>query len=233
MDELAAAGFRAVAPWLRGYAPTSKPADGDYSMSALADDAVAFVDELAGDAPAYCVGHDWGAGIAYASWKRFQRIVALAVPQNAGAGMLTNPRQLKRSWYIWFFQLPFAEAAVAANDLALIDALWADWSPGYTPEAGFMRALKDTLSTSLDAAIGYYRAMFTSQAFGGGQIEVPALYLHGADDGCLGLDAWNADAMRASFTKGVDIEVIEHAGHFLHLEQPDVVNERIVQFLSR
>src|SRR3954469_14203928 len=61
LPELAGAGFRAVAPFLRGYAPTEVPADGRYQTGALAADAIALHEALGGGSDAVIVGHDWGA----------------------------------------------------------------------------------------------------------------------------------------------------------------------------
>ena len=250
LADLAAAGFHAVAPWMRGYAPTAVPADGRYQSGALAGDALALADALAGDGPAVLVGHDWGAVAGYSAVahrpERFSRLVVLAVPHRvAMAGHFLTPAQLKRSWYMFFFQLPVAEMAVAADDFALIDTLWHDWSPDYTPPAGYLRAVKDTLGSpgSLEAALGYYRhlwnpahhdpALAAVESQSMSYIPVPTLYLHGADDGCVGSELVVPEEMAALFPKGVEIEIVPGAGHFLHLEQPEIVNRRIVEFLAR
>lgn len=250
LGDLGRAGFRAVAPWMRGYAPTSVPADGRYGTAHLALDALALTDALAPDTEAVLVGHDWGAPAVYLAAthrpERVRRVVGLAVPPGrAIAGrFLTDVAQLKRSWYMFFFQLPVAETAVQAGDYALIDELWRDWSPGYTPPEGFMRALKDTLASpgSLEAALGYYRAMWRGapqdpeaadvQARGGGPVPVPALYMHGAEDGCMGSELIDPDAVRACFSAGAEVDIVPDAGHFLHLERPEVVNARIVSALG-
>ena len=66
LGDLAAAGFHAVAPWMRGYAPTAVPADGLYQTGALSLDAIALADALGpADQPAMLIGHDWGAMCAY------------------------------------------------------------------------------------------------------------------------------------------------------------------------
>ena len=116
------------------------------------------------------------------------------------AKFLATPEQLKRSWYIFFFQTPFAEMIVPADDFAVIDMLWHDWSPGHRPDPAFMRALKETLGApgSTEAAISYYRSMLGThpgrprarRGAGRGSAArspVPTLYLHGADDGCMGV----------------------------------------------
>ena len=252
LGELAAAGFHAVAPWLRGYAPTAVPADGLYQSAALSLDALAVADALAPpDHPAVLVGHDWGAVCAYGATvfrpDRFQKLVTMAVPHGASLGvrLLMTPSQLKRSWYMFFFQLPLADMAVMADDFAVIDRLWRDWSPGYEPPAEHLRAVKDTLASpgGLDAALGYYRHLWNPrrhdprlaavQAAGTGLVPVPGLYLHGADDGCIGLDVVAPDEeMKAFYPAGLEMEILPGLGHFLHLEDPAGVNGRIVEFLT-
>ena len=251
LEELAQAGFHAVAPWMRGYAPTAVPADGLYQPAALSLDALALADTLApGDRPAVLIGHDWGAIAAYGAVahrpERFQRLVAMSVPHRASlaARMFMSPAQLKRSWYVFFFQLPLAEMAVSANDFAVIDQLWRDWSPGYEAPADHLRAVKGAFASpgGLDAAIGYYRHMLNPlkhdrrladvEAAGSGWIPVPTLYLHGADDGCIGADIVVLEEMKPLFPGGLDGEIIPGVGHFLHLEDPAGVNRRIVEFVT-
>lgn len=239
-------GFRAVAPWMRGYAPTEVPADGRFQMGAVVADAVALHERLGGDERAVLVGHDWGAvaayGIAALEPVRWRRLVTAAVPPAGavGAGLLSYD-QLKRSFYMWLFQTPFAEIAVAADDLAFIDRLWADWSPGYDASAD-LPAVKDALRdpANLAAAIGYYRAALGTtppdpgldreQAALGLTPPQPTLYLHGRDDGCMGVAL--AEPAGAFLAPGSRVEIIPTAGHFLHLEQPAVVNELIVDWVT-
>lgn len=213
-------------------------------------DALALADALAGERDAVLVGHDWGAIAAYAAVahrpERFERLVTMAVPHQSAllARFATSAEQLKRSWYIFLFQTPLAEAAVPADDFALIDLLWRDWSPGHRPDVTFMRALKDTLGApgGTEAAIAYYRFMLGTrpgepaldavQAAGFGVIPVPTLYLHGADDGCMGAELVVEEELRPWFGAGVELDLVPGAGHFLHLDQPEAVLGRIVRFLS-
>ena len=251
LADLAAPGFHAVAPWMRGYAPTAVPTDGLYQPAALALDAIALADALAsGDQPAMLVGHDWGAICGYLAVthrpERFARLVAMSVPHRASltTRMVTSPAQLKRSWYMFFFQMPLSEYALGANDCAFIDHLWRDWSPGYEPPAGYLRAVKDTLASpgGLEAAVGYYRHLLnplkqdprlaTVEAAGTGLVPVPTLYLHGADDGCMGADVVDIDDLKPLFPGGLEAEILPGVGHFLHLEAPAEVNGRIVEFLT-
>jgi pimeloyl-ACP methyl ester carboxylesterase len=249
LPALADAGYHAVAPWLRGYAPTALAPDGNYQVASAALDAIALADALAPDTDAVLVGHDWGALIGYTAVahrpQRFSKLAALAVPHPAAMGAIfLDPEQLKRSFYIFVFQTPFAELAVPNDDFAFIDFLWRTWSPGHEPEPGFMRALKDCLASpgTTEAAIGYYRAMLGTtppdpaldEVSGAAMspIQVPTLYLHGADDGCMGVDLVQPELLAPFFPAGLDTQVVPASGHFLHLDQPDDVRRRLLAFLT-
>lgn len=243
---LAEAGFHAVAPYMRGYAPTEVPADGRYQSGVLGVDANALHAALGGDERAVLIGHDWGAAGVYAAATlepaNWRKLVAMSVPgANAvPVAFLTQPQQLKLSWYMFFFQSPLSDIVVPANDMAFIDMLWEDWSPGYDATHDLVqlkRALADP--AHLAAALGYYRATlgdgFKDPALDAAQAATqavptqPTLYLHGRNDGCIGASV--AEHMAAVVPAHVTIEFIEDAGHFLQLEQPAVVNERILAFL--
>jgi pimeloyl-ACP methyl ester carboxylesterase len=234
LPELAAAGFRAVAPWTRGYAPTATPADGDYSMPALIADANALHEALGGGSDAVLIGHDWGAMTAYGAGivapQRWRRLAALAVPPPAVAldAFFRYP-QLKRSFYVFLFQTPLAELVAGADDLRFIENLWRDWSPSFEAGAEIEHAkaaLRDP--ANLGAAIGYYRAMFTTAA-PSGPPEQPTLYLHGSADGAFGVEGMTDVA--AHLSPNSRVEIIDGVGHFLHLERPDVLNPLIVDWI--
>jgi pimeloyl-ACP methyl ester carboxylesterase len=243
---LAAAGFRAVAPFLRGYAPTSVPADGRYQVGALVQDANALHEALGGGDDAVLIGHDWGALATYGAVahqpQRWRRAVTAAVPPTASIGMsLLTYAQLQRSWYMFFFLSPLAEAALPLDDYAFLGDLWRDWSPGYDGAWDVAR-VKESIGDPerIVAAISYYRAMWDptlqvpeladEQAAALLPTPKPTLYLHGRDDGCMLLSSMGSplDFM----ADGSEVEVIDDAGHFLHVERPDVVNRRILDFLT-
>jgi pimeloyl-ACP methyl ester carboxylesterase len=246
LPRLAEAGYHAVAPFLRGYAPTAVPGDGRYDTGTLALDACALHEALGGGDDAVIIGHDWGAFAAYGALAhqpgRWRRAVTAAVaPQASMAEGFFRYDQLRRSWYVFFFQTPLAEYAVGLDDLAFIDRLWADWSPGYDGTWDADR-VKDALGAPerVAAAIGYYRSMLAgppddpeaaaAQAASATIAPQPTLYLHGADDGCMGLDA--IGPVGDFLAPGSEVVVVPGAGHFLHVEKPDQVNEHILRFLT-
>jgi len=247
LPELGNAGYHAVAPFMRGYAPTAIPADGHFQVGALVRDANALHQALGGGEDAVLIGHDWGAITAYGAVahapERWRRAVTLAVPPTAAIGMsLFTYAQLQRSWYMFFFLSPLAELALPMDDFSFIDGLWADWSPGYDGTWDVAR-VKEAIGDSahIAAAIGYYRALYNpelqvseladEQAASLAPTPKPTLYLHGRDDGCMLLSSVGSPL--DYLAEGSEVAVIDGAGHFLNVEQPDEVNRRILEFLSR
>ncbi|MEJ0047940.1 MAG: alpha/beta hydrolase [Rhodospirillales bacterium] len=156
--------------------------------------------------------------------------------------LITDPVQQRRSWYMYLLTGPLGEPALAWNDFALVDRLWADWSPGFDPGAEYMQRLKETFrqpGVAL-AAASYYKHVFLpalqdvalvdlQARIGTTPITMPSLYLHGAQDGCIGADI---ETERSLFTGGLKTMIVPEAGHFLHLEKPELVNAAILQFLQ-
>ncbi len=246
LPELAQAGFHAVAPFLRGYAPTQIPVDGHYQIGAVVRDANALHEALGGGDDAVIIGHDWGALATYGAVAhqpdRWRRAAAAAVPPTSAIGMsLFSYAQLQSSWYMFFFLSPLADMALPLDDFSFIDGLWADWSPGYDGTWDVAK-VKESIGdpAHITAAIGYYRALYLpelqvpeladEQAASMAPTPKPTLYLHGRDDACMLLGSIGEPLQ--FLAEGSDMEIVDAAGHFLHLEQPDLVNRRIVEFLA-
>jgi pimeloyl-ACP methyl ester carboxylesterase len=246
---LAGAGFRAVAPFMRGYAPTSPAPDGRYQSVLLGQDAAELIPAL-GATQACIVGHDWGAtatyGAAALAPTRVEKIVTLAAahPAAARGDLAFSYERLKGTWHAYFFQMPFAEQAVAANDYVFLERWWRDASPDYVPPREKMESVKATFRQPgvLTAALGYYRHTFhpanrdpslqvLQERVNTTPTPVRALAIHGTKDRPGRLEAF--DGMDHLFAKGVEKLILPGTGHFLHLERPDEVARRIVAFLKQ
>ena len=244
---LAEHGYRAVAVTLRGYEPSSLPADGDYSMAALVRDVVAWAGELS-DKKVHLIGHDWGAAIAYSAAAlapdRFCSAAALAVthPGRFTLEARRYPRQALLSWYMIFFQLRgISERITRWNDHALIRRLWRKWSPGWDPSDAEMESIIATFRQPgvLEAALGYYRA-----ALGGRQLapssapkhrfktQIPMLAMTGAQDGCIDTKVFEKLLYPEDHPAGLRFNRIDGAGHFLHQEKPQECNAILLDWLK-
>ncbi|MFI5719224.1 alpha/beta fold hydrolase [Nocardia sp. NPDC051750] len=250
---LADRGFRVIAPFTRGYAPTAVPADGDYHLGALAYDAGALHHALGAPDDAVLIGHDWGAltanTIAAHPDCPFRRVVSLAVPPvpamrprpaTAARSVGAYLRQLRYSWYITFNQLPgVAERALDR----LVPRLWHDWSPGYPAETDIAYALAAMpMGAHRTAALSYYRAFVRvagkvpapyaePHRYWDQAPRVPMLYLHGSADTTLH-PILTARVPEVIAPAGGRAETLADAGHFLHLEQPGRVAGLIGDFLA-
>lgn len=246
---LAAEGWRVVAPFMRGYAPSAVPADGRSDVAALVSDVLGIHRVLGGGSDAVLIGHDWGAIAATAVAAHedlpFAKVAVLSVPPMAAmASARTSetlrllPRQMRNSWYILFNQIPRLPERTYQR---LVRKLWRDWSPGYDASQDIPAVLAAMAGpANRRSIIGYYRAL--ASPFGppepyrrwkGAEMQaprVPLLYLHGANDGCL--DPRMVALAEPHLPPGSVVEVVPTAGHFLQLEQPDLVNHLIIDYVS-
>ncbi|HEY1222028.1 MAG TPA: alpha/beta hydrolase [Acidimicrobiales bacterium] len=236
---LARNGYHVVVPAMRGYAPSSLSTSGNYHVSALAEDANQLHEFLGADQGAVLVGHDWGAAATYVATNseptRWRQAITMAVPPlEVFRHSFTRYEQLHASWYMFFFQNALAELVVGLNDMAFLRELWTAWSPEYDP-SDELEPLREALSSpeNLRAALEYYRAMFGHRLLGTVPPDPPSvatLYLHGADDGCF--LASGLGQVLESLAPNSKFTLIENAGHFVHLEQPDAVHDAIGAFLT-
>ncbi len=240
MEGLANAGFRAVAPAMRGYHPTDIPEDGDYRIPTLGRDALALITAL-GVESAAVIGHDWGATAAYAAAnlgpERVTALVTLAIPP---------PRIIRPSLGLLFraphfaaFQLgPLSRWYARRGDLAYIDHLYTIWSPTWTDSRSHRDAIEADLRRPgrLKAALSYYQAMSAflpntvANTVVRRRISQPSLLFAGADDGALRI-ALDYAGVEGCFTGPMELVEVEGAGHFIQAEQPAAVLERLIPFL--
>jgi len=250
LPALADAGYRAVSVALRGYEPQSIPGDGDYFLTSLADDILAFADQLGGGEPVHLVGHDWGAIITYVAASKapdkLHSATAIAIPETQrflsfGTRSL---RQMRNSWYILFFQLgKLADWALERNDFAFVDKLWRDWSPGWDAPQDEVERVKTAFrqpGVKL-AALGYYRAFFKAadpryqeaQRLLAEPYQVPFMTLLGEKDGCLNHEVSVNCMFEADFKAGLEVHSIKDAGHFMHQEKPDAINALLIDWVRK
>jgi pimeloyl-ACP methyl ester carboxylesterase len=246
IERLTAAGFRCVAPWTRGYWPTSSGRF--YDVGTLVADALALMDAVDVDR-AHVVGHDWGADVAYglsaACPDRVAATAILAVPHDRALqpNRLASFDQLRRSFYMWLFQLsPLAEEIVAEDRCCFVRRLWHEWSPGWDPPPDHLDAVVETLERPgvLSAALSYYRAPFDAALVNPAlqalrertraTIRVPTLLLLGERDECLAPAM--AAGSQAAFDGPYRVATLESCGHFPQLEATERVAEHLTAWFG-
>jgi pimeloyl-ACP methyl ester carboxylesterase len=234
---LAAHGYSVVAPDLRGYNDSEKPRTG-YDVSTLIRDIAGLVRGL-GYERAVIVGHDWGGALAWAFALQYpqmtERLIVLNAPHPAAfAREMRTLKQLRKSWYMFFFQIPLLpEFLLGRNHAALIGRML---SASAIQKEAFPPAVlaryQEAMSKpgALTSSLNYYRALF--QALGLSQqnrvIEAPTLLIWGEQDVALGID----------LTKGLEqwvphlqVRYIPDSGHWVQQEKPDTVNAWMLEFL--
>ena len=248
LPALADAGFHAVAPFMRGYAPTSPAPDGRYQAVLLALDAVALLGAL-GDGRGFVVGHDWGGAVAWSVAARRRSVVERLVvlncppPQILARAIVRSPAQLRRSWYVLFFQLPWLpERRMAANAAEVVARALVGGS--YRREA-WTREEVDAYRAAFarpgraKAAIDWYRAGFRRSVRPRrgrvrGTVAAPTLVLWGVEDRVLGRELVTLERLRGAFSEGnvPSVVLIEDAGHFVQNEAPERVNDELLRWLG-
>jgi pimeloyl-ACP methyl ester carboxylesterase len=246
MPALAAAGYRVVAPFMRGYSPTEVPSGGYFDKATLVADAAGLARAFGGGEPVHFVGYDWGAIVGYGLLSAFpdlvRRAVLMAVPHPEPVRRsMIDPRHVHRSFHWWFFQLPdLPEQALAANDFAFIDYFWEYWSTRGFRDDAHVAQVKSMLAQPgvLAATLAYYRAMLDPSKADPAlaalrqsmelPIGVPTLALCGVDD-------MRAELMLDQgqyFIGQYRFKLVRGAGHFLHREQPALVTDLVLDWLA-
>lgn len=239
---LAAAGYRVVAPDMRGYNLSEKPPRiRDYMIETLTDDVVGLIHHL-GETRAAVAGHDWGGGVAWYVPMRHpeavERLIVLNAPHPAAfARELRTPGQMRRSWYMLFFQLPWLpEALFRARGSAVLErTLRSDpvRRGTFNDEdiRRYVRAFNQPGAPT--ATINYYRALARRDPREAMRepptIDCPTLLIWGEQDRYLGvrltegLERW---------APGIRVERIPDASHWVQVDAPDRVNDLMLGFLK-
>jgi pimeloyl-ACP methyl ester carboxylesterase len=232
MAELAKAGYRAVAPFMRGYHPTAIPADGKYDIETLGRDAGALIEAL-GEHSAIVVGHDWGStaayGVATLAPERVRLLVTVAIPHPRS--IKPTPGNLWRLRHFLDLRREHAPARIRKNNFADIDVLWRRWSPAWKDlPASETAPVKASLGHpgSLEAACSYYAALPAlprAPALFRKNITVPAVTFAGERD-LVPTRAF--EKARVCYDGPYEV-VLLPGGHFMHREHPDEFTRELVR----
>jgi pimeloyl-ACP methyl ester carboxylesterase len=239
IQPLAAAGFRVVAPDMRGYNLSSRP-DGvaAYDIEKLADDIRGLVHERGAES-ALLVGHDWGGSVAWATAMNHPEVVdRLAIlnaahPRKLSQG-LHHPDQLRRSWYFFFFALPeLPEAVVHADNWHFFRHFLHDAHPAYSPEEIERYVEAWSQPGAATGMINYYRAS-VRQSKGAEAalrpISAPTLVIWGQDDRYLGPELAEPD--RDDVPNLDRVERVPDASHWVHHDEPERVTRLLSDFFA-
>ena len=247
MPQLAGAGFRAVAPYLRGY-NRDLPPDGGYQLGALVSDAVALHEVLGGDGDAVIIGSDMGALATYGAVdlepQRWSRAVTMAAaPHGVLAEAFLDYDMIRRIYYIFLLQTDTADTILERDPFGWLASIWSYFSAGYdaTTDLEYLRqtlankenlwaATREIFKARLNPA--YHLDKYArEQAAGDGPFEVPIRYLHGAEDGVF--PARLAKAADGALGEHGELIFVDDVGHFLHLEKPEEVNRLVLDWVTK
>jgi epoxide hydrolase 4 len=238
-------GYEVWVPNLRGYGGSSRPTGVDaYRLPALLGDVAGLIDAGADSRPVTLMAHDWGAIIAWAfaadEVRALDKLVIMNVPHPARMGEgLRTWAQRKRSWYVYFFQLPWLpETLIGANHAAAIGRVFYDMAvdkTNFTPD--ILKAYRDTAAIpgALTAMINYYRASARGPDFAHyrrdvvKEITTPTLMIWGEADTALGVELTDN---YGGLVKDMKLVRLPNVSHWVQQEAPDKVNAILTDWLA-
>ena len=242
---LAEAGYRAWAPDLRGYGGTTRPIGLEaYAIESLLEDVSGLL-TAAGASQTILVGHDWGGIIAWYYAMRYPErlnsLVILNAPHPACFEReIRHWRQLHRSWYMGMFQIPrLPEAALSVSQGYIIGKIFERMAihREHIPNEIVQQYRQQACAPgALTAMLNYYRAALRGggalrqRRLGYPTIEVPTLVLWGLRDHALG--PHNLDGLN-HFVSDLTVVCLPNAGHFVHEDDPDRVNDELMTWLHK
>ncbi|MCB1609010.1 MAG: alpha/beta hydrolase [Xanthomonadales bacterium] len=242
------AGYRTVVPFTRGYSPTTTRPGAYFDRATLVSDLVAIIDQLNEGKAVYLVGQDWGAAISYgllgACPDKVRKAMLLAVPHpvEINRTLRRSPRHCIRSFHWFAFQLPWLpERLIRWSRGGFLRFLWRIWSPHFTDHQHVAQVVQAMLrGRGIEDTLAYYRAAIQRSFRDPGlaqlfhrlndPIRVPTRILCGHQD----MRKEMLPRAQDLFEPGAQYQwkLIENAGHFLHREQPDLVNAEIARWIG-
>lgn len=242
MPMLAEMGYRVLAPNLRGYGGSDRPSGTSaYRLRTLVEDVAKLID-ASGAGEVVLIAHDWGAIIAWQfailKVRPLAKLVILNVPHPLCARReLSNWRQLRKSWYIFFFQLPFApELLLGRADATPVARIISDSSvESERFDADEVEPYRRAAAQpgALTAMINYYRALIRrpdARDVGNGMVDVPTLILWGERD--LAIDIHCLDGTE-QYVPELTVRRFPNASHWVQQDAPDAVNSELRSWLER
>ena len=237
IEPLAAAGFRVIVPDQRGYNLSSKPSGVvSYALTELVSDVIAIADQL-GQRKIFLAGHDWGAAVAWSTAllhpQRIAKLVVLNVPHPSVMRRFFtgNWRQSLRSWYIFFFQLPYLPEIFFSvlNFRVGVGSLLRSSRPGtFSPDDLAQYRAAWSQSGAVTAMVNWYRALFRYRAkFPDRTVHVPTRILWGERDAFLMLEMAQ-ESLR--YCTDAELFTFANASHWLQHEEPARVSEHLIEF---
>lgn len=237
---LAEAGFRVLVPDQRGYNLSDKPQRvREYGLDRLAADVAGLI-RAAGRERAFVAGHDWGAAVAWwlamRSPERVERLAVLNVPHPLvmRRSLLSNPAQLRRSWYMFFFQLPWLPELFfrRRNFTNGIRALKGTSRRGTFSDAD-LAVYREAWARpgAVRGMLAWYRAALRRPALrvDDPRIRVPTLILWGVRDRFLGRELIEPSLALCDDGRA---HLFDQATHWLQHEEPEAVNSHLISFFT-
>lgn len=235
LQVFADAGYRAVSPFLRGYAPTEIPADGIFDPVALGKDLEALIAALSEDGQARVVGMDWGGTSTFQALATAPSAIKAAVVMNTAhpitfSSIRRDPEIVRSIFHVYFFQLPGAESAVNTEGLPFVEYLWKLWSPTFN-DAEHIRSIKETLSSpgTMAAALRYYGGLTEAGRMGRlpiNEMQTPTLTIYGSNDPTARYSVKEEPLFKGPHKR----VVLPDVGHFPHLEREAEVTGLIMDW---
>jgi pimeloyl-ACP methyl ester carboxylesterase len=251
IDALAGAGYRAVAPDMRGFGQSPAPREIDaYNVEELCSDVARLLDRIGADRAAI-VGHDWGATVAWhfalIHPERTVCVAGLSVPlvPNPPAAPLPIMREhLGEDFYIVWFQEPGVAEAALERDVRrtlLTPAVWtAEWAardenprvPPFMTDDDVAFYVSEYERTGFRGGLNWYRNIDRNweltRKYDDRKLEIPALFMAGTRDSTM---KWMTPDVMAGRVTDLRVELIEGAGHWIQQERPDEVNRALLALL--
>lgn len=234
--------YKVVALNLRGYNDSDKPKDvSAYQISELVNDIKGVIQGL-GDESCILVGHDWGGMIAWYVADTYPQLVDQLIvmniphPAKFTEALRSNPQQLLRSWYIFFFQIPLLpELLFQWDDYRLIASSFIDMAIDKRAfSEADLNAYKDAAAKrgAMTAMLNYYRNVFQGifKQHRWDVLPIPTLLIWGENDTALGKElTYNTK----DYVPDLQIRYIPNCSHWVQQEQPQLVNQYMREFLAK